>query len=161
MTSSCFALGRFVSARPWSSRRRRQSWARSTPSLRSRCQNGSRTGCITTKPPGQDSIQKKFCVVQAYHSPVLDGVDCHFQASVHFTLNSAVNKSQQNQKIQIKLFGNAGNQTWGCWVRSKNATPELCSPPPFFFLSNLWQWNLARNKFLKPTINVLSKWFDC
>ena len=60
MTSSCFALDRFVSARPWSSRRRRQSWARSTPSLRSRCQNGSRTGCITTKPPGQDSIQIFF-----------------------------------------------------------------------------------------------------
>ena len=28
-------------------------------------------------------------------------------------------------------FGNARNQTWGCWVRSKNATSVLCSPPPY------------------------------
>ena len=29
----------------------------------------------------------------------------------------------------LKKFGNARNRTRGCWVRSKNATSELCNPP--------------------------------
>ena len=58
------------------------------------------------------------------------GFDWHFQASVHFTLSSAVNESQGHQKILEKIFGNAGNRTWGCWVSSKNAICAL--QPPFY-----------------------------
>ena len=35
-------------------------------------------------------------LVLACHYPLLDGFDQHFQASVHFPLTSAVNKSQQH-----------------------------------------------------------------
>ena len=34
-----------------------------------------------------------FVLLSICHSPVLDGFDGHFQASVHLTLSSAVNKS--------------------------------------------------------------------
>ena len=44
-----------------------------------------------------------FCSTSC-HWLVLDGFDCHFQASVHFTLSSAVNKSQRHQKIPEKFF---------------------------------------------------------
>ena len=37
--------------------------------------------------------------VLACHLPVIDGFDWHLQASVHFTLSSAINKSQWHQKI--------------------------------------------------------------
>ena len=46
----------------------------------------------------------RFFVVLACHLPVLDGFDWHFQASVHLTLSSAVNKSQRHRKIGFSDF---------------------------------------------------------
>ena len=43
-----------------------------------------------------------------------------FQATIHFPLTSAVHESQQHK--------NKLSWTRGCWVRSENATPVLCSP---------------------------------
>ena len=59
-------------------------------------------------------------VVLACQKPELDGLDEHFQATVHSPLTSAVDWN----------LGNSGNQTRGCWVRSKYATSVLCMPPP-------------------------------
>ena len=47
--------------------------------------------------------------------------------SKHFTLSRAVNKSQKHRKVIVKKFGCTGYWTWGCWVRSKNATSVLRS----------------------------------
>ena len=57
----------------------------------------------------------KFFILDAT-SPLLDGFNQHFQASVHFPLTSAGDKSEQHLKL---MFGNRGNRTWGGWVRSK------------------------------------------
>ena len=74
--------------------------------------------------------KKIIFVVLACHLPALDGLDWHFQASYHFTPSSAVNKSQSDIEKFRRIFW--GNQTWGCWVRSKNASSVLFSnPPPF------------------------------
>ena len=86
--------------------------------------------------------QFTFFVVLACHLLVLDGFVWHFQASVH-TLSSAVNKSQQ----LLKTFGNAENQTRGCWVRSANATSVLCSPPS---LSSLFAGLERSNVIIQP-----------
>ena len=64
-------------------------------------------------------------LVLARHLPVLDGFDQHFQASVYFPLTSPFDKSQQHQNL---TFGSTKSQTRGHWVRSKDATCELCSP---------------------------------
>ena len=105
-----------------------------------------------------------FFVVLACHLPILDGFDMHFQASVHFTLSSAINKSQWHWKIQEKFFGNAVNQTQGCWVSSKNYTSVLYSPPDYNYVwmrldglktqrKNIWHYIelsiLTINKVLK------------
>ena len=63
--------------------------------------------------------------------PVLEGFDWHFQAPVHFTLSSVVNKSQQHKKFQRKV---SWNRTLGCWVRSKNVTSVLWR----FYNIDLW-----------------------
>ena len=60
-------------------------------------------------------------------------VQSTFQASVHFNLSSPVNKSQRHQKWCRTFFRNAGNQTRVCWMRSKNAASELCSPRKCLF----------------------------
>ena len=72
-----------------------------------------------------------FFVVLSCHWPVLDGFDWHFQASVHFSQSSPINKFQGDGKIPEKLFGNIWIWTQGCGVRSKNATSVLCSPQYF------------------------------
>ena len=38
-------------------------------------------------------------------------------------------QSINSSNIKNTIFGNAENQTGGSWVRSKNATSVLCSPP--------------------------------
>ena len=69
----------------------------------------------------------RLFVVLACHCPTLDGLEQHFQASVHFPLLSTVDKSQQYQ-----------NQFWGMpRIKPKSAGWEarmllLCyaAPPP-------------------------------
>ena len=56
---------------------------------------------------------------------LIDGFDRHFQASVHLTLSSGDNNSNNIKKFPKKNF-----QTQGCWVRRKNATSMQCSPQP-------------------------------
>ena len=46
-------------------------------------------------------------VVLACHSQVLDVFNGHFQASVHFTVSSAVNKTQQYKNSREIFLGNA------------------------------------------------------
>ena len=67
-----------------------------------------------------------FIVVAACHQSVINEFDQHFQASVHFPLTSAVDKSKQHQN---NFFGNARIETQGRLVRSKNAFSVVCSPP--------------------------------
>ena len=67
----------------------------------------------------------RFFVVPARHLADQDGLDQHFQASVHYPLTSGINKSQEYQN---KTFVNAENQTLGRCVRTKNATSVPCSP---------------------------------
>ena len=43
-------------------------------------------------------------------------------SSLSTVLSSAMNKSEQD--VRRKILGNAENQTWGWWVRSKYATSE-------------------------------------
>ena len=69
--------------------------------------------------------QIPFFVVPACHLADQDGLDQHFQASVHYPLTSGINKSQEYQN---KIFVNAENQTQGRCVRIKNATSVPCSP---------------------------------
>ena len=66
-----------------------------------------------------------FLVVMACYLPFQKGFDLHFQASAHFPLTRAVDKSQQHQKW---IFRYAKSQTWVHRVRSKNATFMPCSP---------------------------------
>ena len=67
----------------------------------------------------------EFLVIMACYLPFQKGFDQHFQASAHFPLTRAVNKSQQHQKW---IFRDAKNQTWVHRLRSKNATFMPCSP---------------------------------
>ena len=126
---------------------RTSSWSRtpawwpstgSTPSSPSATRTCSRTppdlSCTSTR------LEQVFLVL-ACHSPVLDGLDWHFQASVHFPLSSAINKSQWHHNFQRKTIIKAGNRTQGCWVRSKNATSVLCSQVGRVCLA---RWNLKR-----------------
>ena len=76
---------------------------------------------------------------------VLDRFNWHYQASFHFPLTSDVDKSQQHPN---KLFGNAKNQTWGSWARSKNATSVLGCPP--------WIRSLRMSRM--PKAAKLPKW---
>ena len=55
-----------------------------------------------------------FFVLLACRLPVLNGFDRHFQASVHFTLSSVVNKSKQHQQFPEKSFWDPKNQTRHC-----------------------------------------------
>ena len=58
-----------------------------------------------------------FLFILDCHSPVLDGLDLHFQPSVL----SCTDYPQQNQQFFSSKFflGNAGNQTQNSWVWKK------------------------------------------
>ena len=45
-------------------------------------------------------LNRYFFVLLVCHLPVIDGFDWHFHISVHFTLSSSINRSQQHWKIQ-------------------------------------------------------------
>ena len=69
-----------------------------------------------------------FFVLLVCHSPVLDGFDGHFQASVHLTLSSAVNKSQRIKKMAEKFFRNFRNSNLG--LLGENQECYLCAMQP-------------------------------
>ena len=45
-------------------------------------------------------LNRYFFVLLVCHLSVIDGFDWHFHISVHFTLSSSINRSQQHWKIQ-------------------------------------------------------------
>ena len=66
-----------------------------------------------------------------------------------------------------RTFGNAENRTWGCWVRSANATSVLCRPPLF---SNFGQYQRqtgdrgsrsSRGSCLQSWTRLWGSWFPC
>ena len=48
----------------------------------------------------------------------------------HYSKQGASINPSTIKKFQINFFGNAGTQTWGCWLRSMNATFVLLTAPP-------------------------------
>ena len=60
------------------------------------------------------------------------------------------------EKFRSIFFGNARNQTQGCWVRSKNSTSVLCSPPSITFLTNMTYFSISASS--RPQDCVWSSW---
>ena len=84
-----------------------------------------------------------FFVVLVCHLPKLDGFDWHFQASLHSTLSSIVNKSHQHWKNSrcnflgtlgiepgpagwearmLPLYSAAPRSSWTCWLQIQPET---------------------------------------
>ena len=57
------------------------------------------------------------------------------------------------------FWGNSGNQTWDCWVRSKCATSVLCSPPPslgyFVWIKRKYKRAPSHSSFLKAKLPAI------
>ena len=48
--------------------------------------------------------------------------------SLYYTVHE-LSKHFEKKNLRGKYLGRAGIQTWGCWVKSANATSVLCRPP--------------------------------
>ena len=70
-------------------------------------------------------------LVLACHSPVLDGFNGHFQASVHFTLGSAINEYKQHQKIpKKKISGMLGIEPRAAGWEAQMRPLSYAAPSP-------------------------------
>ena len=99
-----------------------------------------------------------FSVVLACHCPLLDGFNCHHQASVHwFQAVLPINISS----IKRKVLGNAENQTQFYWARTEKLVCYLCAmqphPPSMHFfvlifeIRTRWYWTLRMLMFCSWT----------
>ena len=119
-----------TTARSWTSSDRR--CPRKTSSLRSWKRGSPTSGCVfREKKFRRKNFIDYFFVGLACHSPVLDGFDWNFQASVHFTLSSNVNKSQWHWKIPEKIFGECRKSNPGLLGEKQESLISAMQPQSF------------------------------
>ena len=119
--------------------------------------HGSRTPVRSapTRPQGkrltiETTVFVCLFVVLAFHLPVLDGFDWHFQASVHFTLSNGDVKSLRHQKIQEKFFCECRESNPGLLGEKQECYPCVMQSP---------HWDHLCESNLTKKTSVVAQWF--